>query len=296
MGGSWCIRVGRPKSSVHGRTWWSASDSPNQGSGMGLFRKQPPAPAKPAERPRFGPGRRLSSDQDLQGCLANMSAVLTNHFPTPYVHMPPLFESSVIWHGEKPVIGSEQRPASAEAWSCSYGEDDIFVFVLWQLETRTEIGLFPLGGGDSSLQTPFIGQWKMADPSLSSTGMFDKGLLTLLTPEVPRHYFEHILGLAHKPVTDTTVAMIAEQVSQMFTLKGYEYISRMERNEPAATRFIDDHLWNGDLALPQKVLADLGAWNYQVVPYIQDLPSRVAGILLEPGPDGLSTADIWTRM
>lgn len=255
---------------------------------MALFRKRTAESAGPPARPKFGPGRRLGSDQDLAACLATIEGVLDVHAPTRYRHMPALYDAAVIWHGGQPLPN--------EARSCSYGEDDVFVWALWSQASGTEIGLFPLGGSDESLNTPFIGQWKQADPSLRSIGRFDAGQLTLLTPELDVAYFEEILRLGGKAVTPTNVAIIAEQVNQMFALKAYEYISNVGRDERAASRFADAHRWNGDIALPQQVLADLGEWNYQVVPYIQDLPWRVRGILLEPGPDGHSTADVWKRM
>lgn len=255
---------------------------------MALFRKRTSENAGALARPKFGAGRKLGSEQDLRACLATMEGVLDVHAPTKYQHMPTLYDAAAIWHGEKPLPN--------EARSCSYGADDVFVFMLWSQASGTEIGLFPLGGSEESLNTPYIGQRKQADPSLRSIGRFDSGRLTLLTPELGVAYFEEILRLAGKPTTPANVATIAEQVNQMFALKAYEYISGVGRDERAATRFVDTHCWDGDIDLPQKVLADLGEWNYQGVPYIQDLPWRVRGILLEPGPDGHSTADIWQRM
>ncbi len=255
---------------------------------MALFRKSTATTAEPAPRPRFGPGRRLASNRDLRACVTTILGVLEVHAPTKYQHMPTLYESAVIWHGKKPL--------PAEAWTCSYGVDDIFVFVLWPTAAGTETGLFPLGGGEDSLNTPFIGQWKQADASLRSIGRFDAGQLTLLPPEIDRSYYEETLRLAGKPTTDANIAILAEQVAQMFTVKAYEAIAKVGRDERGADRFIDGHRWTGDLSLPQRVLNDLGDWNYKIVPYIQDLPWRVRGILLEPRPDGTSEAVVWQRM
>lgn len=255
---------------------------------MAFFRKRTADNAEPQARPRFGPGRKLASDQDVRTCFGTIGGVLDVNAPTRYQHMPTLYEAAVTWYGGQPLPNG--------AWTCTYAGDEVFVFVVWAQTSGTEIGLFPLGGSEESLNTPLIGQWKQADQSLRSIGRIESGQLTLLTPEVGVDYFEDILRLAGKPVTPGNVATIAEQVNQMFAAKAYEYISGVGRDERAATRFVDNHRWNGDIGLPQKVLADLGEWNYQVVPYIQDLPWRVRGILLEPGPDGHSTADVWQRM
>jgi hypothetical protein len=219
--------------------------------------------------------------------VTTISGVLDVHAPTKYRYMPTLYDAAVIWHGEKPL--------PEEAWSCSYGADDIFVFVLWPAGPGTEIGLFPLGGSEESLNTPLIGQWKQADSSLRSIGRFEPRQLTLLPPELDRRYFEETLRLAGKPVTDANIAIFGEQVAMQFTLKAYQFIAGIGRDERSAQRFADQHGWTGDISLPQRVLKDLGDWDYQVVPYIQDLPWRVRGIL-EAGPGGTSEAEIWQRM
>jgi hypothetical protein len=255
---------------------------------MALFRKRTAAPAEPAARPRFGPGRRLASEHDLRTCVTTISGVLDVHAPTKYKYMPTLYDAAVIWHGEKPL--------PAEAWSCSYGADDIFVIVLWPTDSGTEIALFPLGGREESLNTPFIGQWKRADVSLRSIGLIEGGQLTLLPPELDRTYYEEILRLAGKAVTDVNIEILTREIAFLFTLKAREAIAGIGRDERGADRFVDRHGWTGDLSLPQRVLNDLGEWNYTVVPYLQDLPWRVRGMLLEPGPDGTSKAVVWQRM
>jgi hypothetical protein len=256
---------------------------------MALFKKKAAVSAADSpNRPRFGPGRRVASDLDPSGCFETISSVLEAHAPTRYEHMPTLHEASVIWHGE--------RPPPSDAWSCNYGADDVFVFVVWPKETETELGLFPLGATDRDLNTPFIGQWKQVDDSLRSVGEFDSGQFTLLTPELGQVYFDEMLRLAGKPLTDKNLDLVGEQVTQQFCIKAYEFISKIGHDERGGSRFVDSHRWDGDLALPQRVLKDLGDWNYQAVPYLQDLPWRVQGILLERGPDARFIAALWNEM
>ncbi len=200
--------------------------------------------------------------------------------------MPTLHHACVLWHGEKPL--------PAEAWSCSYGADEIFVFVLWPLASGTEIGLFPLGGSEESLNTPLIGQWKQADPTLSSAGRFEPRQLTLLPPKLNQQYYQDLLTVAGKANTTDNVTALARQVAEMFLVKAHQFMSNEDPR--AASRFVEKHAWTGDSRLPDRILEDLGNWNYQVVPYIQDLPGRVRGLLLEPGPDGRLLAAVWELM
>lgn len=252
---------------------------------MPLFRKRDAAPTEPRAKPRFGAGRRLESDRDSRSCLSTLVGVLDMHAPTRYRHMPTLNEASVVWHGDKPL--------PAEAWTCSYGADDIFVFLLWPLEGGTRIGMFPLGGSEESLNTPLIGQWKTADPSLKSIGLFEPRQLTLLAPELNQQYYEGILKVAEKPCTTENITALARQVAMMFSIKAQEFMSKDPR---AASRFVHEHPWTGDIGLPERILDDLGNWNNQVLPYIQDLPGVVRGILLEPGPDGHPAGALWQEM
>lgn len=255
---------------------------------MSLFRKKENAqtPRRSAELPRFGPGRRLESNQDLRSCVGTLSAVLGVHAPPRHAHMPALHEANVLWHGGNPL--------PSEAWTSDDSRDDKFVFVFWPIEGRTRIGLFPLGGREESLQTPLIGQWKQADPSLKSTGRFDQGLLTLLAPGVDRRYYEETLKIAGRAPTEENIRILARQVTEMFLIKAQQFIA--SRDTTAASRFVDDHPWTGDIELPARILEDLGRWNHQVIPYIQDLPGRVRGLLLEPGPDGHPAAVVWKQI
>jgi len=255
---------------------------------VGLFskKKEPATSGGSAAPPRFGAGRRLECAQAPPEAIGTIAKVLDSFAPTNYRHMPPLSPAAIDWFGEE--------PAPVEAWGCSYGTDDFFVFTLWPRGGGSVVGLFPLGGSEESLNTPFIGQWKQADSSLTSTGRFEPRQFALRPPELPATYFEDILRIAGKPVNAANVAAVAEQIGQMFLVKAHQFMSNQDAR--AADRFLDDHRWSGDLTLPQQILRDLGNWNHQVIPYIQDLPYRAQGILLEPGPDGTMSADIWQRM
>ena len=139
-----------------------------------------------------------------------------------------------------------------------------------------------------------IGQWKQIDESLRSIGGIGPNLLTLHPPRITESYYEETLRLAGKSVTAVNLESLVRQTSLMFLLKCQGYIAT--RDQRAAQRFIDDHGWTGDPSLPQVILNDLANWNYGVVPYLQDLPWRVRGLLLEKDPQGELGADIWQQM
>jgi hypothetical protein len=218
--------------------------------------------------------------------VATLSQVLNVAAPTPYVQMKTPHDSHVTWHGD--------GPQPAEAWSCSYGQDDIFVFALWPTGSGTEIGFFPLGGSEESLSTPLIGQWKQVDPSLRSIGRIEPMRLTLHPPRLPEDYYDETLRLAGKTISPANREALVRQTALMFVLKAQGYIAIQDQR--GAERFVDSHAWNGDLSLPQSILNDVADWNYGVVPYLQDLPWRVRGLLLEPGPGGAPEADLWNQM
>jgi hypothetical protein len=253
---------------------------------MGLFRNREPLQRERPDIPRFGGGLRLHSDCDVRSCARSLSETLKVHAPTPYLHMPTLNIANVVWHGE--------GFAPTGAWTCSYGTDDIFVFVMWSLPRGTEVGLFPLGGSEESLATPLVGQWRQIDSSLSAMGRYEPRQLTLLAPRVPKQYYERILQAADRQVTAQNVALLAQQVAVMFAIKGQQFIAT--KDPAAASRFIDRHAWEGDISLPEQMLRDIGELNRGLLPYIQDLPGRVRGILLERDPGGRLPGVVWEQM
>jgi hypothetical protein len=227
----------------------------------------------------------LSSAQHVTAAIDTLEGVLNVYAPTRYVNMPCLTAATIRWHGDP--------PAPAEAKVCSYG-DDIFIFTFHDDGGSTVIGLFPLGADEESLHTPLIGQWKGADASLKSIGRFDAGLLTLERPTVPSGYFDELLTSAGFPATPNNVTIMARHVHQLFLSKAWQFISSTDA--AAATRFLDDHIWRGEIRGPQAVLDALEDWNPQVVPYIQDLPWRIRGILLEPDEHGDLPGLVWEEV
>lgn len=99
---------------------------------------------------------------------------------------------------------------------------------------------------------------------------------------------------AGKSVEHSNIEALVRQTTMMFVLKVQGYIAQTDPR--GAERFIADHAWTGDLTLPQRVLDDTANWKSGVVPYLQDLPWRVRGLLLERSEDGTLSADIRRHM
>lgn len=261
---------------------------------MALFnRKSPPtsgsrssAGGQRVPTATFGPGRRLNSQLGLERSAAILEQVLTTYSPPAYAAMSALQPARVEWRGPD--------PAPARSFTCTYGSDDIYLITMASEGSGTLMGLFPVGADQNSLTTPLVGQWKQADGSLSSTGTFQPGSAALHPPEIPLAYVDGILEAAEFDGTSENKLAVAEQVVSMFNVKAYQYISSNDLR--SAETFVAQHSWTGDPALCSRVLADLGAWNQQVIPYIQDLPGRVRALLLESDPGGRLTADVWERL
>lgn len=76
-------------------------------------------------------------------------------------------------------------------------------------------------------------------------------------------------------MTAKNFSIAYDQVVVGFKIKAYQFIS--SQDERAASRFVDQHAASS----PQEILDALAAWNPDVVPYMQDLPYRVQGVMLQ---------------
>jgi hypothetical protein len=182
--------------------------------------------------------------------------------------MPALAPAGYTW------LNDGAAPDLVMAFSDQDGHPILAAF--WDRPDGTTSGLFPLGSGDRQLeQMPIIGHWKQRDRSLTSIGTFPGRLVRYEVPELPNDYFANILTLGGYPTSQFNQRIMTAHVAMMLKLKAHQHISSQDQR--MASRFADTH----DGASPQQILEDLGTWNYGVVPYIQDLPGRIQGLLLE---------------
>ena len=237
---------------------------------MGIFRTRREQQA-PAARPgaTLGSGRRLRSSADLGSCLATLHAVVEGYRPRKYEHLPLWVDSGFTW------LGSGLEPSTVI--SGQDGNEDFLLVALWPVDGGTEAGMFPLGSGDQRLNLPIIGHWKMRDPSLTSVGQFPASSIALRAPRIPTRYLETTLTLGGAPATPANVAALLDMTVQQMLVKSHQFISSQDQRQAQA--FVAAHRDTNDL---QGILDDLGAWNPGVLPYIQDLPLRIRGLMLSP--------------
>ena len=109
-------------------------------------------------------------------------------------------------------------------------------------------------------------------------------------PPIPHGYYEEILTATGFPVTADNLWAVQRMVGTMFLVKAWEFIN--SQDEAGAVRFRDAHAFGRSVPVeqwPSSILADLVAWNPRVSPYIQDLPSRVRGLIIDGSTPGGNT-------
>lgn len=243
---------------------------------MGFFRKRVTSnEASHAQVPSLGSGRRLRSGLALTDCIANLEAILLSYRPPESAYRTPYVFPGWRWNGSR-----EQSPETVISFEDS--NNDFLLAAFWPDHSGTECGLFPLGSGDERLSSlPIIGHWKQRDPSLTSIGVFPRGLITLAPPRIPDQFVEEILKTAGFPSTPYNVEAIGTMAGRMFLARAHQLIA--SHDPRSADRFIQSHVFTGGplREFGQRVLDDLVAWDPDVLPYIQDLPMRVRAISLE---------------
>ena len=102
-------------------------------------------------------------------------------------------------------------------------------------------------------------------------------------PRIAESYYSEILTTAGFPLTADNLAATRQMVGEMLLVKAWQFIS--SQNQHQADTFMRNHTQTGlaTVASNQKILDDLVAWDRDVAPYIDDLPTRVRRILLESG-------------
>ncbi len=251
---------------------------------MGLFSRRSAAPGQPPAKPGRVPlasGRRLQSSLGAEQVVKVLESAVSAYKKRPYEHTPLVVPVGYEW------LSAGAPPAMA------YGFDDVDDFIilaaLWLNGTGTEIGLFPLGSGDDRLQNiPAIGHMKRLDSSLTSTGTIPANSIALKSPQITDAFLSNLLALGGFPETPLNLAVADAELASLLKIKAWEFIR--SRDERAASRFVENH----DTASAQTVLDDLAAWNAGVVPYIQELPYRIQGIVLTR-EDG-EPAHFWHNM
>jgi len=229
---------------------------------------------EPDGPPPLGTGRRLTSGRNQEEALASLEQVIWSYRAPQYPEMPAYFDAGWIW-------SDDASSAPDRAVSCTDSNDEFLLVTLRATGSGTELGVFPLGSGDDRLVRPIFGHWKQRDPSLTSTGTWPAGLVTLAPPPVPEDYVAELIGRRGFPATEANLSLGWTHICQQFSLKASQYVELATKSHPAVLRFIDDHLSDRpDRLLAQRILADLALIDYGILPYMQDIPMRIRALLL----------------
>lgn len=243
---------------------------------MGFFKRmtQPPGDRGQATIPPMGSGRRLRSSRSPGACLNDIEGLVDSYRPRKYEHLPAYDVTGFTWRGE--------GPAPDAVVSFQDASDDFILVTLWGTESGTDLGLFPLGSGDDRLDTlPVIGNWKMRDPSLSSTGLIPGGQIVLAAPRIPPDFVAESLALAGAPPTPRNIDVMGRKLGELVMIKALQFISAQDQR--ASDRFADAHRYTGGSieAYLQLVADDLVALNPGLSPYVQSIATRGRAVLLD---------------
>lgn len=243
---------------------------------MGLFSRRP---APPAQIPGLlDSGRRLSSTLSVPESVASVEQLLGTYRQRQYPTLPLLVPAGHTWLG-----APDERPDLV----CSGAAQDesFLLFTFRPTPAGSEIGIYPLGYGPERLTMPVVGNLKMIDSSLSSTGTLPGGSIALTPPVVPQDLVGATLSIVGLPWTHANLATVADELLTMAILKGSQFVKSIDGPD-AAMRRIEDWRrraqFGPTLVEPiEMVLRELAAWDPSVLPYIQDVPLRIQAVLLQ---------------
>jgi hypothetical protein len=247
---------------------------------MGLFKKRTETPTGQPGTAPLGSGRRLRSSLSGLDCLSALNEIVGSYRQPTYEHLPLVIEPGWAW------TGVDEDPPT-QAVSCGDQNDDFLLIALWPQPQGTNLGLFPLGGGDDRLSgLPIVGHWKQRDSSLSSIGLVPSGRIRLAAPVLAENYCSEILQAGGYPDTESNREATCGLVNQMMLVKAHSFLSTGDSQ--AADRFVDGHRWipGSGIQGPQSILSGVCVAMPGVLPYIQDLPLRVRAILLDNQGEG----------
>jgi hypothetical protein len=241
----------------------------------------------PVGVPPLGSGRRLRSSLPLSACLNTLEAIVWSYWEPQYPEMPAYFYAGWAWST------AAEWPRPDVGVCCSDAQDDFLFVAFWPREGYTEIGMFPLGGGDDRLSgISMVDDWYQRDSSLSSIGTVPARLITLTAPLVADDYCAELIGQRGFPPTDFNLVRMWDMVCRQFLVKSMQFIS--SKDQRAADRFADRHRNmppGRDQA--QRILNELADWDSVVLPYMQDIPMRIRALLLS---DQSGQAPIWGEL
>ncbi|GAB3852530.1 hypothetical protein ACFPIJ_57885 [Dactylosporangium cerinum] len=237
---------------------------------MGIFRNRSEATAPRRPQPGvLAEGIQLRSAQNANTGFDILEQAINRQRPRHYADLPHLVACGHRW------LAASPPPTNVMCFSDP--SDDFVAVAAWQGDSDTDFGLFMVGAAGARRDLPIMAQWRAGDPTLAPVGTIPAKSIALTVPPVRPDFAEEIVRTAGFPVTPANVAAMRDIVIELLVIKAQEYISSQSRQ--LATDFAVRHRQSTD---PQTILRDLGDWNGDVLPYIQDLPVRIRAIILRP--------------
>ena len=108
-------------------------------------------------------------------------------------------------------------------------------------------------------------------------GLFNKRVKPAAVPVVPVNFVEDILGHAGFAVTEANVVATRDFFIELLLIKAQQFIGSQSPQQAAS--FAARHRRTTD---PQLILQELGDWDPDVIPYIEDLPDHLRAFILRP--------------
>jgi hypothetical protein len=258
---------------------------------MSIFAKRNPEPVvAPRRVPPMGSGLRLNSQHSVSRCLDLLERMILKYRqPTPSSfhsgnneYIPSYFYPGWVWNG-----ASAQEPAIVVSFT---DRDKHFILMaFWPKESGAEIGVFPLGGeAERHRYLAVADEWEQLDGSVTRSGLFEPGLITLSVPPLPRQFFAEVLEVARFPATENNIAQVAYSLGRVLLSDADRFIA--SRDKVAADKFVSEHSAEHFRVkfpsrrteeFPAWILSELVNWSADLLPYIQELPMRRRAIILD---------------
>ena len=178
----------------------------------------------------LGPGLRVTSSLDADGCLRALGQTLLSFRVPEYTHLPSFTHVGWTWRAD-PDLPPEVVIICADRTG-----DDVVV-ALWPGRGGCRIGLFPLGGeaspagpldadGLAPRDTTLSGTSALSGaPRLSgASGGFGAGLISLGPPVLPAGYAEEMVASAGYRGSQRNTQIVLRTAGSLFLARAQQFI------------------------------------------------------------------------
>jgi hypothetical protein len=244
---------------------------------MGIFGKKEKPGANGRDKvPALAFGLRLDSGLDIERSLTALERAIRRFREPAYRYLPLYFETGCRW------LGQGAAPTKAVSFDDRGGK--FVLAALWPNGSGSAIYLYCLGSRKErlgELSASIIADWGHEDASLTVVGPGGEGTIVLAPPMLPPTFVNEYLAVAGKEPTPQNTAEACRVFGMMFAGNGANFIS--QNSQAAADAFLMNHRPQGvpSLAYLQSILDGIAEVDFQLLPYIQELPIRARAIAME---------------